>query len=95
MWPVHVNFGRFTASALWLDEQRAQHPGQELQDVWKVRHDFIGEAKRRFNELDDEKKAAYKARSEQLRQETWDEWEEYQRRRDSGELLSLSYLPYP
>jgi hypothetical protein len=86
-WPIHVNAGRFKALGLFWDDQKTQHPGQELRDVWKS-DDVSKEVWRRFEALGEEDRAAHEARSEKLRQEVWDEWEEYERRRARGEMIS-------
>jgi hypothetical protein len=93
-WPIHVNSGRFKPLGMFLDEQRAQHPGQELRDVWKV-DDVLREVRRRFEALGKEDRTAYEARSEKLRQEVWDEWEEYQRRQARGEMVNLPRRQHP
>ena len=86
-WPSHVNSGRFMPFGLFWDDQEARYPGQQLQDLWKT--DDIGfEVKRRFEALGEEERAAYEARSETLRQEVWDEWEEYERKLAQGEMVS-------
>ncbi|KAK3937476.1 hypothetical protein QBC46DRAFT_392600 [Diplogelasinospora grovesii] len=93
-WPMHVNAGRFKPLGLFWDDQKAQHPGQELGDVWKV-DDVPDEVRRRFEALGEEDRAAYEARSEKLRQEVWDEWEEYERRQARGEAVNRPQRQHP
>jgi len=87
-WPIHVNFGRFEPFALFWDHQRAQHPGQELRDVWEV-DDVAREVARRLA-LSMQARKAYETESERLRQEVWDESDEVERRRARGDW---SYNP--
>lgn len=93
-WPMHVNAGRFKPFGLFWDDQKARYPGQELGDVWKV-DDVAGEVRRRFEALGEEDRAAYEARSEALRQEVWDEREEYERRLARGEMVTLPQRLHP
>lgn len=83
-WPDHVSHSKFQPFALFQADQRAQHPGRRLQDVWRVA-DAFGEAARRYEALAAEERTAYEARSEALRQEAWDRWDEVQRRQARGE----------
>ncbi len=93
-WPIHVNVGRFKPFGLFWDEQKARYPGQELRDVWKV-DDVAFELRRRFEALGGEERAASEARSEALRQEVWDEREEYERRLARGDMATLPRRLHP
>ena len=93
-WPIHVNAGRFKALGLFWDDQKMKHPGESLGDVWKS-DDVPKEVLRRFEALGEQDRAAYEARSEKLRQEVWDEWEEYERRRARGEMVRPPQRQHP
>lgn len=87
-WPMHVNSGTFKPFWLFWEAQNAQLcSGEELAAVWGT-DDVPSEARRRFDALTKQERAIYEAKSEELRQKVWDEWEEYEHRRAVGELVT-------
>jgi hypothetical protein len=88
--PFNVEENFFLPRGLFWADMKAKHPGESLEDAWKVK-DEAGEILRRYFALTPAESAPYEAWSELLRQEVWDEIEEYRRKEKNDEPRRLVF----